>query len=82
MDQIGFEKASIVVNELGIESRPVVAGNLIAQPFARQFARLKARPDDLPTAHHIHQFGLYVGNGHHVTPDMVSDLCTALRKAR
>jgi CDP-6-deoxy-D-xylo-4-hexulose-3-dehydrase len=82
MDQIGFEKASLVVNELGIESRPVVAGNLIAQPFARQFARLKARPDDLPTAHHIHQFGLYVGNGHHVTPDMVSDLCTALRKAR
>ncbi len=60
-----------VVDELGIESRPVVAGNLARQPFLAGFD-VTVYPT--PHADHLHRLGLYVGNGHHVTTDMVGNL--------
>ncbi len=65
---------------LGVESRPVVAGNLLRQPFAAEY-RLRAYGEAAPVADHIHECGLYVGNGHHVSLEMVDSLTAALRTA-
>ena len=44
---------------LGVETRPIVAGNLIKQPVSRRFDWL--RQDGLPGANAIHDRGFYVG---------------------
>lgn len=80
-DASGHEVIRRVVDRLEIESRPVVAGNLTRQPFL-EGASYRAFPEDLPTADHIHGYGLYVGNGHHVSGDMVDRLCEELNNER
>lgn len=65
------------VDALDIESRPVVAGNLLKQPFMHT-ATVEAMPT--PTADHIHELGLYVGNGHHVDASMVRAMTEAIRQ--
>jgi CDP-6-deoxy-D-xylo-4-hexulose-3-dehydrase len=80
-DSEGYDAIRAVVDRLGIEGRPVVAGNLANQPFLRGTDVTKL-PGDLRFANHIHRFGMYVGNGHHVTPEMIEKLCAELRKAR
>lgn len=82
VDGKGHEAVTAVLRDLDIESRPIVAGNLRLQPFLRDLSQVTARPEALPVANHIHNHGTYVGNGHHVTSDMVSTLCEALKKAR
>ncbi|HAX82012.1 MAG TPA: CDP-4-keto-6-deoxy-D-glucose-3-dehydrase [Actinobacteria bacterium] len=59
-----------VLNHLDIESRPVVAGNLLHQPFVKQYG-VNSRPEATPVADHVHRHGFYVGNGHHVTIEMI-----------
>jgi CDP-4-dehydro-6-deoxyglucose reductase, E1 len=66
-----------VVDRLGIESRPVVAGNLLRQPFMSDH-RVHIWGGTTPVADHVHACGIYVGNGHHVTPEMVDDLLEGL----
>jgi CDP-6-deoxy-D-xylo-4-hexulose-3-dehydrase len=68
-----------VVNRLKVESRPVVAGNLLRQPFLSGHD-VRVYSGDLAVADHIHRCGLYVGNGHHVTVPMVDSLIDALAK--
>ena len=82
VDQRAHEAVTETLNELEIEARPIVAGNLRMQPFLRDLRHVSTRPNELAVADHIHAYGTYVGNGHHVTPDMVSTLCEALKKAR
>ena len=72
-----FARLRAAVEALGIESRPVVAGNLLRQPMLQGFA-VSAAPGGTPHADRVHKHGLYVGNGHHVTPDKVQLLCQAL----
>lgn len=73
----GFESVSAVVEELGIEARPVVAGNLIRQPFISGYP-VTIDQGNAPVADHIHDFGMYVGNGPHVTADMIDTLAIRL----
>lgn len=82
VDDRGHEVVTAVLQDLDIESRPIVAGNLRLQPFLRDLSQVTAQPKTLPVANHIHNHGTYVGNGHHVTSGMVSTLCKALKKAR
>ncbi|MDA1194382.1 MAG: DegT/DnrJ/EryC1/StrS aminotransferase family protein [Planctomycetota bacterium] len=77
-DAEGAARAREVTDALGIESRPVVAGNLMAHPFM-QGPRVRVAAGGLPHAEAVHAFGHYVGNGHHVTDAMVDELCAALR---
>lgn len=68
-----------VVDKLGIESRPVVAGNLAKQPFMK-------RPEvsswsSLDVADHVHRHGIYVGNGHHVDQLSIEEMCRQLNLA-
>lgn len=65
------------IDALDIESRPVVAGNLLNQPFMRNIS-VESRPT--PTADHIHRFGLYVGNGHHVNASMIKTLTQSIQQ--
>lgn len=66
-------------DSMGIESRPVVAGNLARQPFIREHDVRLVGP--LSNADEVHRFGVYVGNGHHVTTDMVHQLTRGLAEA-
>ena len=51
--------------ENGIEYRPVVAGNLLSQPFLKDY---KIDTDKKMTnAELIHTQGVYIGNSHFVT---------------
>jgi CDP-6-deoxy-D-xylo-4-hexulose-3-dehydrase len=69
------------VKQLGIESRPIVGGNLLRQPFLDAY-KVTVDRGTTPTADHIHRSGLYVGNGHHVTEDMVRALTDTLRRSK
>ena len=72
----GARKAREVVDALGIESRPVVAGNLLRQPFMEH---VSGRAYPTPVADEVHERGFYVGNGHHVNPEMAKALTDALK---
>jgi CDP-6-deoxy-D-xylo-4-hexulose-3-dehydrase len=50
--------------ENGIEYRPVVAGNLLAQPFLKDY-KIDTDKDDT-NANLVHTQGVYVGNNHFV----------------
>ena len=73
-------RARAVTDALEIESRPVVAGNLLAHPFLQTDA-VHVFGGGVPQAEAIHANGLYVGNGHHVSEEMVDALTAALREA-
>lgn len=66
-----------VTARLGVESRPVVAGNLLEHPFVEGHS-VEPFEGPPPVAGHVHRAGLYVGNGHHVTGAIVDELCDAL----
>lgn len=66
------------VDALGIERRPVVAGNLVRQPFMSE-KEVTVMGRGTPEADWVHAAGVYVGNGHHVTEEMVTTLTDALR---
>lgn len=61
-------KALLMAN--GIESRPIVSGNLLYQTAFRQYGDPKA----FPRADYIHQNGLYVGLHPKVTEEMIDTL--------
>ena len=63
------------VDRLGIENRPVVAGNLLRQPFMND---VTVTAMQTPVADHIHSNGLYVGNGHHVDRQMIRTMNQAI----
>lgn len=59
----------------GIEYRPVVAGNLLSQPFLKNYKMETKRK--IPNAEIIHTQGVYVGNNHFVTKydmDLLSEI--------
>ena len=47
------------LDQNGIETRPVVAGNLAKQPATKKFPEITS--EALPGATYIHQQGLYIG---------------------
>jgi CDP-6-deoxy-D-xylo-4-hexulose-3-dehydrase len=51
--------------ENGIEYRPVVAGNLLAQPFLNGYKIETSK--DRTNADLVHTQGVYIGNNHFVT---------------
>lgn len=60
-DEAPFTKRELVsfLEQNGVETRPIVAGNLARQPVAEIFPELKE--PDLPGADVIHERGFYVG---------------------
>jgi CDP-6-deoxy-D-xylo-4-hexulose-3-dehydrase len=64
-----------VILAAGIESRPLISGNLLRQPFLRQFYI----PKDFPNADFLHTNAFYVGNNQYVGDDKLQFLGTLLR---
>lgn len=61
----------------GIEYRPVVSGNLLRQPFLKDY---KIETDGPHTADLIHDQGVYIGNNHFVTKKDLDFLEKTLEK--
>ena len=53
----------------GIENRPIVGGNLLKQPFLKDF---KGCP--LPNADILNDNGVYIGNSQFVNFDMIDNM--------
>lgn len=66
------------LNDLGVEYRLGTAGggNLSRQPFVKKYPHRIV--DDQNVVNHIHDFGLYVGNGGHVTDVAIKRLTDEL----
>jgi CDP-6-deoxy-D-xylo-4-hexulose-3-dehydrase len=60
------------LDEAGIETRPIVGGNMLRQPFIRE--RAGVAPESLFWTEKLHQTGFYVGNNAKVTTDMINYL--------
>lgn len=55
------------LDDHGVETRPIIAGNFARQPIAQDHPRIIA--DDLPGADRIHNDGLYIGISSFDDPD-------------
>ncbi|MBM3256799.1 MAG: DegT/DnrJ/EryC1/StrS aminotransferase family protein [Candidatus Liptonbacteria bacterium] len=58
------------IRKAGIESRPVISGNLMRQPFLKKFAH----PSQFPNAEFVHEHGFYIGNNQFVGEDRLQKL--------
>ncbi len=76
-DSVAREELRSRLDDIDIESRPVVAGNLLRQPFLARAGHV-AFGGSAPNADWIHDNGLYVGNGPHVTPEGIDRLLQVL----
>lgn len=61
------EKLKSIFNELGIECRPIVSGNLLLHPFLEKWKDSV----DVPNANKLNFGGVYIGNSQFVTKDML-----------
>lgn len=58
----------------GIESRPFISGNLLKQPFLKEYSKL----DNFPNADFIHSNAFYIGNNQFVNEERLKLLDRAL----
>jgi CDP-6-deoxy-D-xylo-4-hexulose-3-dehydrase len=63
------------IGEAGIESRPIIGGNLMRQPFLRQHYR----PEEFPNADFLHENAFYIGNNQFVTDERMEVLDDLMR---
>jgi CDP-4-dehydro-6-deoxyglucose reductase, E1 len=66
-DKEAFQK---LIRESEIESRPIISGNLLRQPFLANYVV----PDKFPNADFIHENAFYVGNNQFVDSNRLSVL--------
>lgn len=64
-----MKKIKAAFHVRGIENRPIVAGNLLRQPFLKNCAKVKLTNADI-----LNDNGVYVGNNQFVTLDMIETL--------
>lgn len=60
----------VILDELGIESRPIVAGNLLIHPFLSKWRN----SSQTPNATILNDNGVYIGNNQGITTDMIDKL--------
>jgi len=53
-----------LLNDMGVETRPFLVGNILKQPFMKDYRQTPY----LPNTEEIHTNSFYVGNNHFVTP--------------
>lgn len=62
--------------DAGIESRPMIAGNIQLQPFYRKYVK---QMHDLPGADFLHHNGFYCGNDPELTDEDLDTITGCLR---
>ncbi|MFA6273106.1 MAG: DegT/DnrJ/EryC1/StrS family aminotransferase [Candidatus Paceibacterota bacterium] len=68
-----FEKYRLAFEKAGVEIRPIIAGNMLRQPFYKKYVKNR---EDCPNADYIHNHGFYFGNN----PELTSGEITLLKK--
>lgn len=68
------EAALLICRSMGIETRPIVGGNLLRQRCYQEYGRYR----DFPRAEHVHECGFYVGLNPSVTEEMLDELVRRL----
>jgi CDP-6-deoxy-D-xylo-4-hexulose-3-dehydrase len=66
-----------IFKDKGIEYRPVVAGNLLSQPFLKKYKMETTK--ETPNAQIIHNNGVYIGNNHFVTGNDMNFLSNIIK---
>ncbi|HEY4500591.1 MAG TPA: DegT/DnrJ/EryC1/StrS aminotransferase family protein, partial [Candidatus Paceibacterota bacterium] len=64
-----FEKA-------GVEIRPIIAGNMIHQPF---FKKYSSKQHDLPETEMIHHCAFYCGNNPDYTEEQINIIINCIK---
>lgn len=67
----GFQK---LIRSAGIESRPLISGNLLRQPFLSRYYKAA----DFPNADFIHENAFYIGNNQFVDQSRLDTLSTLM----
>ena len=62
------------LRSIGVETRPFLVGNLLRQPFMKDY---KKSPY-LPNSEEIHDHAFYIGNNHFITERQISALAKEL----
>lgn len=65
-----------IIGKAGIESRPLIGGNLLRQPFLRAYYK----PGGFPNADFLHTNSFYIGNNQFVTEERMNVLDDLARK--
>ncbi len=68
-------KFQSMIREAGIESRPIISGNLLRQPFLSKFYN----PADYPNADFLHTNAFYIGNNQFVDQSRLDILSSLMR---
>ena len=69
------EKLKSIFDELGIEHRPIVSGNLLLHPFLDKWKDSVS----VPNATKLNDGGVYIGNGQFVSEDMIVKVFDAIK---
>lgn len=69
-------KLKTVFNELGIEYRPIVAGNLLLHPFLKKWKDTVK----VPNAEILNNNGVYIGNNQFITEEMIDTMFKRIRE--
>jgi CDP-6-deoxy-D-xylo-4-hexulose-3-dehydrase len=73
-----YEKLKIALKQAGIEYRPIVGGNLLRQPFLKDYKfALKKKTYN---ADILNDYGVYVGNNQKITDKQIDALETILNR--
>lgn len=72
-----FERSRTVFTEAGIEIRPIIGGNLVAQPFYRPFHKYDI---PIPNTEEICSHGFYFGNNPDLTKKELDYITSILKK--
>ena len=71
-----MSKLKTIFNELGVEYRPVVSGNLLLHPFLNKWKDTV----EVPNANIINDNGVYIGNNQFVTEEMIVKVFEAIKE--
>jgi len=69
------EKLKSIFDELGVEHRPIVSGNLLLHPFLDKWKDSVS----VPNATKLNDGGVYIGNGQFVSEDMIVKVFDAIK---
>lgn len=69
-------KLKSIFNELGIEYRPIVAGNLLLHPFLKKWKDTVK----VPNAEILNNNGVYIGNNQFITEEMIDETFKHIKK--
>jgi CDP-6-deoxy-D-xylo-4-hexulose-3-dehydrase len=69
------------LNKLGVETRPVLTGNFLAQPAIQRITKHNMNPNDFEKASYIEKSAFLVGAHHDLTDDQIEYLCESLKSS-